>query len=759
MGEVLTVIEIVLAISGVVELLFDYGRQVKEAKDDIRRLTQELLTLKGTLEHFESHASKETEPETLSQVRGMLQMTNSTLETLTTQLGTHKSRLGRALGRLTWPYRSDEIQKHFETIERSKTWFIMVILKDSNDRTLQVYSEMKRLAALLHEDMVQRQTGKMLSETQQLLRWLAPSDAQQQLLAATKNKTPGTGRWIFDQHFDSWAQPGHTKLPCLWITGKSGSGKTVLFSSIVDKVQALCASQEKSRMFMGFHCCSLADAASQKLPNIFGSILAQVGKVRPDLLQQVAPFYRLNTALVPQNNLTLADLDGIFSLMLKSVDCLFILVDALNETPETDTIAGALLRLCENHPSQIRLAVTCTRSHLDPSPLIREIPMRVGPVAHDIEHYIQYRMNSDAAFLALSATIREEIQATISQRADGMFRWAKLSMDQLSTLRTGRDVRDALGGMPQTLNDTYVGLLERIPAYDRPIAREALLWLSFALRPLTLDELAEAVVLRESDTSIDDDSRLHNPLIILDVCQGLIDGNANSLTLAHDSVRSFLSSSYIRQTAAAYFSMDPSDAHASMMRKCLSYLRLDVFAQGPVVERKHLNERKEAYPLLNYATMLWPIHSERSTLSPSDEACILSFFDTKRHGDGSSFESWVQLLLDSTMLESIRQTEPLYYAASFNMLSVLKLLLRPELGVDVNRPGGRFRSPPLFVALWRANLTAAKMLLAAGADPDQPDGSTDLTSRRLAVRKGFEEVIKEMDKIPKHSIRRNPHVW
>ena len=327
------------------------------------------------------------------------------------------------------------------------------------------------------------------------------------------------------------------------------------------------------------------------------------------------------------------------------------------------------------------------------------------------------------------------------------FRWAKLCMDRLATLRTGRDIKAALRDIPATLNETYAAMLDRIQPTDRDIAREALRWLCFSVRPLQLEELAEAVILREDDTSLDEDARLTHPEVVLEICQGLVYSHRGDVTLAHDSIRSFLLSDWIRSSKAAGFALDPEESHRAIMRKCVAYLSLEGFASGPTTSYRDLCARILDHPLINYAAQFWPIHSEGCTLLPRDEEIILAFFATKTPMGDGAFGSWVQLLLDIVDLESIRRTEPLYYAASYNMAAVLRLLLRPGTGVDVNRRGGRFMSTPLFVAIWRGNLQAAKLLLRAGADPSLKDWGTGIDSLRLAKSRGLEELLVEIARL------------
>jgi len=65
-------------------------------------------------------------------------------------------------------------------------------------------------------------------------------------------------------------------------------------------------------------------------------------------------------------------------------------------------------------------------------------------------------------------------------------------------------------------------------------------------------------------------------------------------------------------------------------------------------------------------------------LKPEDEQLILSFFATKQQIRGDCFDSWVQFLILEAAEKTIARTEPLYYATSYNMLPILRLLLRPE---------------------------------------------------------------------------------
>ena len=328
-------------------------------------------------------------------------------------------------------------------------------------------------------------------------------------------------------------------------------------------------------------------------------------------------------------------------------------------------------------------------------------------------------------------------------------------MDRLASLRTGRDVLTTLSDLPATLNETYARILQRVPQTDVPLAYEALTWLAFSTRPLRLQVLSEAMVIQESDRYLDDDCRLSNPSDALDICVGLAQVDDGHVTLAHDSIRSFLTSSWIRTSPVAHFALDSADANRRILRKCLSYLGFNDFAQGHVTSEGELAARLEQYPLLEYAAAFWPEHLVADPPEPQDETLILDFFATKANPRGGCFGSWVQFLLMSLDIEAIQGTEPLYYAASYNMVPILKILLKPGSGVDINRIGGRFGSTPLAVACFRGYTEAATMLLKAGADPNVSDGGTHRSAYSLAKYRNMYEVVRLMDELGVN-LKKNP---
>lgn len=153
----------------------------------------------------------------------MLKMTGETLDAIKKKLDPPANALGCAVQKLKWPFQSGDIEKYMTTLERAKTWFIMVIMRDSTDTTAAIYAEVQRLASAVREEVVLRKTDLMLRETEEIIKWLSPVSSAEELARACQDRLPGTGRWIWDDQLTAWENGDPGSHPFFWITGKCQS--------------------------------------------------------------------------------------------------------------------------------------------------------------------------------------------------------------------------------------------------------------------------------------------------------------------------------------------------------------------------------------------------------------------------------------------------------------------------------------------------------------------------------------------------------
>jgi hypothetical protein len=237
MAEVLAVLEVAGCITEIVQGLYDYISAVKSAKDDILKLTQELFALKGALEHFDVQDGRAAAPQAsqplAAEVQGMLRMTRETLDAIQKKLGLGtaslprgkgtSSKINRAVSALAWPFKSGDIDRYLITLERAKTWFIMVLMRDSTETMGSIYAEVQELSKAVHEDIISKKAEQMQQELDTIIKWLSPVNTSEELAKASISRVPGTGQWIWDQTFSDWAQSPKSTRAFIWIAGKCKS--------------------------------------------------------------------------------------------------------------------------------------------------------------------------------------------------------------------------------------------------------------------------------------------------------------------------------------------------------------------------------------------------------------------------------------------------------------------------------------------------------------------------------------------------------
>jgi len=149
------------------------------------------------------------------------------------------------------------------------------------------------------------------------------------------------------------------------------------------------------------------------------------------------------------------------------------------------------------------------------------------------------------------------------------------------------------------------------------------MWIVYAQRPLTLEEIAEAIIFEPGQREIDSGERFTDPEDIMSVCGSLVRFNKSyyrkgspTVTLAHYPVQECLTSE--RTAADITLSsfvryMGPNQAHAYMASAYMLYWSQHFLRQDDLGSRYHLPEAFEnKYPLMEYAAKSWSYHALRS---------------------------------------------------------------------------------------------------------------------------------------------------
>ena len=338
------------------------------------------------------------------------------------------------------------------------------------------------------------------------------------------------------------------------------------------------------------------------------------------------------------------------------------------------------------------------------------------------------------------------------------FRWAVCQLDTLRACKKVSAVRKAFAQLPKTLDETYARILRDIPESDRDEALSLFRWIALSNRPLTLQELAEAAVVRPEDDCLDPEDRLCCAEDVLRICHSLVSvsteglfilgqysEHCNVVRFAHFSVLEYLTSDM-----AGPFKISDKSSNTHITTCCFSYLLQ--------TDQVKLSEQTlEDYPLLRYSAEYWFEHFRKLEASvQSDTTWLDRLYEFFSQVDDGSFFNWLRLwdplarssggerfgkdasefpsplsyaslfgLLDTAirLLEAHRDryNQPLHFldairaAALKGHYELVQLLL--DSGADASMTA-KYRSSPLAAACTGGHYQIAKLLLDHGAEID-----------------------------------------
>ena len=401
---------------------------------------------------------------------------------------------------------------------------------------------------------------------------------------------------------------------------------------------------------------------------------------------------------------------------MQSQDTILFL-DALNESKQHSQILLNLSSLTLDC-SKVRILLSSTEDIISnfSAHQVTVISMDAKKIAKDISKVVDSRLEGDDRLCDLPLALKRDIKTTLERGSDGVFRWAHCQLETLADHNTAHEIRMALDDVPRTLEQTYRAVLARIPQHQCVIARKTLFWVAFALKPMTLKELSEAIIIGEHSAVIHEDMRLLRDEVLLKSCSSLISYDAEStcITLSHSSVFIYLTSKEVKNSDVCQYYLDAQTAYNSITRRCINYMMLPAFREGACLDWETLQIRFDQWPLLRYVSETLFAHLYYIDLDSEMTSLLLHFFATHDQPRGGNFGAWVQACFPNAT-NNIEESTPLYYAARYGLLQIVRVILATEGTRSLERAGGVFRSTPLHVAAWQGRTEVIAELLKAGA--------------------------------------------
>ncbi|MCJ1286866.1 hypothetical protein MMC26_006212 [Xylographa opegraphella] len=725
-GLVLTVLGVSFELAST---LYSYAREVKEAKNAIQQLSNELYALIGVLEHLKRQQEQLSLSGSKSEAREALMQSydESTLSSILIEcldflhelqksLKMPTGRLRSTLHKLKWPLKDADTKEHLQRLERVKTYFILALVADDlSGLTREIASQIFALNSLVREDTEEKRLQKTRDQHRSIVQWLSPINAQTIRTKLASTRVNGSGTWFSNSEiFQNWVESHESTI--LWLNGITGAGKSTLITTAAERLLAL----EDVRERVAYFYCSFSDSASLDPANILGSILAQLCKPATTVYSKIETRHDSDR----DRRFTADELTDLLLEVIQQERSVYIFLDAVNECGDPVEVLSYMRRLSEHHlKSTVRIFLSSINERgiedcVESFPSWSVTTLLPRNMSDDIELLVWASIDTNPRLRKHSNDLKEEIAGTLTRGAQGMFRWVQCQLERLAKLKTQGAIHDALTTLPLTLDRTYEDMLCRIETEDKQLARDILELLSFSLMPMNLTRVCEFLQITLGMTVLDHNKKLTDPKDVLSICGSLLSHQYEGVTLAHHSVKTYLESNL--QDRVAYFKVSEISAHHSLAWKCLNYLSMDAFADGPCASRSLLRDRIAKFPFLLYAAKNWTHHLNNvPTIDGSLWTCLRAFLFSSDSGRGN-FRSWIQVMIPSS--NTIDTTPPLYYVASYGILPVVRYLLSE--GVSTEIAGGRCNATPINIAAFRGHADVVKLLLDHGANPLAKDDSS-----------------------------------
>lgn len=429
----------------------------------------------------------------------------------------------------------------------------------------------------MHEQQLRR---KAKEERQRLLESLSSHEYRTPFWEACKKRQRDTAEWIFAvPEFKRWYDGSGPSL--LWCSGKIGSGKTVLCANVVNHVFLHKGRHDTATFFF----VDRDNAESLQAETLIRSI------IRQSIDSTEVPQY-LESRLTNLDHAVFVQLDAWIDLLryvIQQSTAFYILIDGLDEcdAAERQAVFDALSLLAAT-ASCLRIFIS-SRESVDLDLRGRSLPMsRVSmscdSLMSDIRSYIdtslQKRLqNEELAFG--DAHLLVEVNDALTQHADGMFLWVTFLIDEICAGSCDDDIRRSLRQLPKDLEETFKRALLRILSRAKHVelVQRTFRWVAVARRPLTLDELREAVSIDVGQTHSRPERLPHHMNRILLWCENLLhltDEEPAQVQFAHASVRDFITRATLPgQLFRFHVDLRETDHFAGEI--CVTYLHFSDF--------------------------------------------------------------------------------------------------------------------------------------------------------------------------------------
>ncbi|CAG7957123.1 unnamed protein product [Penicillium olsonii] len=431
----------------------------------------------------------------------------------------------------------------------------------------------------------------------------------------TERRTNDTGSWLLEtEEFDQWNKQSTSGV--FWLEGTAGTGKTFLTSRVIDELRP---SREGSRRYDGFafFYCNHNEQNRIGLKSILMSFVRQLSTVagHPSSMRDDL---RVVCQAADKENSSLS-LEDSKNQIMKSVNLYhqtILVLDALDEC-ETDTrrqlikFFAALVSQCDKTLKVFISSRPDDQSHAK-LPHLVTFNLHQSGNKDDIERFLNVKLNELESERDVFKRKRSAIINELLEKSGGMFQWVALQIDQIAECVTLKAVQDRLSKLPEGIEAAYQEIYDNIERrhgkFEQEIAIRAFLWVVAACKPLTGQEILDAVSFNPDGNDIPRERVLDKKELSILCRNFLLEDSQGLWRFSHFSVVEYLRD---RQQC------NLGKAHLLAAKTCLIVLNSasqweKSSDSGSSLSVSHEDCLDPPYNFSTYAGAFWMVHSKKA---------------------------------------------------------------------------------------------------------------------------------------------------
>ena len=442
-----------------------------------------------------------------------------------------------------------------------------------------------RISVIPSKEEVNKEQGRRLDG------YLGVSDASEDdLMDIDALRLRGSCEWLIrKKSFLEWRDAAITQF--YWISAKPATGKTVLSGKVVHHLRDL----DRDIAFFFF---DYRNRSQTTISSFLLSMASQMAHMHPEVLQTVIDICEKDDQLCKADYRTIwrkLFIEGI--LRMKFARTQYWVIDALDECRNGADLVPLLLKVIELR-SNIRILLTSRdrfeyhRQAIHPKVKVIQEEILEDDTKSDIALYLDANMDQ---LPLIEEEDEVDMLSKILEKSAGCFLWVSLILQELRRAHTSTEIRQVLEEVPSDMNALYSRILDsmsKAPPYGKVLAKAILTWAVCSSRPLTTDEMYQAL-------RIDIKDKVDNIKASIESrCGQLVYVDAQSrVQMVHQTARDFL----LQASDFSEFGIDERAGHKRLLMTCLEYLNGNEMRNPRHRTLSVGTVAKERGPFVNYA--------------------------------------------------------------------------------------------------------------------------------------------------------------